>query len=86
MASDLLFLRKTIYPWSDTHFVLIVDQGYSACNLTKVSFKLSLFSAWFCVETFIVRRTLTKVTNKNHKMGNSCITLYNMYNTSYFSQ
>ena len=40
MASDLLFLRKTIYPWSDTHFVLIVDQGYGACNLRKVPYKL----------------------------------------------
>ena len=53
MASDLSFQRKTIYPWSDTHFVLIVDQGYSACNLTKVSYKLSLLSGWLHFETII---------------------------------
>ena len=69
MASDLSFQRKTIYPWSDTHFVLIVDQGYSACNLTKVSYKLSLLSGWLHVETFIRRHTFTKITIKESQDG-----------------
>ena len=69
MASDLLFLRKTINPWSDTHFVLIVDQGYSACNFTKVGYKLSLLSGWLHVETFMVLNTFSKITIKESQDG-----------------